>query len=156
MLSLIHTIEVLLAGIWLGGVVFTTVVVTPALKAMKWDEAERIQVRSVIGRHYAPVATLNLALLLISSVLLGLTVEPGGMFYSEIALVLVLFALATAHGVYFGPRLSGLAAAQQQVSNPDVVATVVERRHALQRLSLAFNVTNLAVSFALLALIANA
>lgn len=156
MLDLIQTIQLLLAGIWLGGVVFTTMVVSPALKAMKWEEVERIQVRSVIGRHYAPVATLNLALLLISSVLLGLTGKTDGMFYSEIALVLVLVALATAHGVYFGPRLSGLAAAQQQVSGPDGVTLVVERRHALQRLSLALNVTNLAASLALLVLIANA
>lgn len=37
----IHTLHVLLAGVWLGGVVFTTLVVSPAFKGMKWSEAER-------------------------------------------------------------------------------------------------------------------
>jgi hypothetical protein len=35
----------------LGGVVFTTAVVSPALKAMKWAESERVLVKSRIGKH---------------------------------------------------------------------------------------------------------
>ncbi|MEJ7871030.1 MAG: hypothetical protein WKF67_02135, partial [Rubrobacteraceae bacterium] len=61
----IHTLHVMLAGVWLGGVVFTTVVVSPAFKAMKWSEAERVGARSVVGKHYARVAGVNLALLLL-------------------------------------------------------------------------------------------
>jgi len=38
----VHTIHVLLAGAWLGGVLFTTFVVSPALKPMKWGEAQRV------------------------------------------------------------------------------------------------------------------
>ena len=41
MSTAIHTLHVVLAGVWLGGVLFTTLVVSPALKAMKWSEAER-------------------------------------------------------------------------------------------------------------------
>jgi putative copper export protein len=37
MSTLVHTLHVILAGTWLGGVVFTTAVVSPALKAMKWE-----------------------------------------------------------------------------------------------------------------------
>jgi len=48
-------IHAVLAGVWLGGVVFTTAVVSPALKAMKWSEPERILVRSKIGERYAAV-----------------------------------------------------------------------------------------------------
>jgi uncharacterized membrane protein len=51
--AIAHTLHVILAGAWLGGVVFTTTVVSPALKSMGWDEAERARVRSVIGRQYA-------------------------------------------------------------------------------------------------------
>src|SRR5215216_4269522 len=58
-----HTVHVVLAGAWFGGVVFTILVVSPALGAMKWDEAERVGVRAVIGRRYALVGGLNLALL---------------------------------------------------------------------------------------------
>ncbi len=51
----VHVVHVMLAGVWLGGVVFTTTVVSPALKAMKWSEAERVGVRSAIGRQYARI-----------------------------------------------------------------------------------------------------
>ena len=34
--------HVVLAGIWLRGVIFTTAVVSPALKVTKWSEAERV------------------------------------------------------------------------------------------------------------------
>src|SRR5215211_3131590 len=49
----------------LGGILFTTLVVSPALKAMKWSEAERVGVRSVIGNQYARIGTANLVLLLV-------------------------------------------------------------------------------------------
>lgn len=61
--AFVHTVHVLLAGVWLGGLVFTTAVVSPALKAMKWSEAERVRVRAVIGGRYARVAVVNLLLL---------------------------------------------------------------------------------------------
>ena len=44
-----HTLHVILAGAWLGGIIFTTTVVSPALKSVGWDEAEQARVRSVIG-----------------------------------------------------------------------------------------------------------
>ena len=65
MSTAIHTLHVVLAGVWLGGVLFTTLVVSPALKAMKWSEAERVGVRSVIGNQYARIGTANLVLLLV-------------------------------------------------------------------------------------------
>jgi hypothetical protein len=41
LIPIAHTVHVLLAGAWLRGVLFTTLVVSPALRAMKWGEAER-------------------------------------------------------------------------------------------------------------------
>jgi uncharacterized membrane protein len=69
--AIVHTLHVILAGAWLGGVVFTTTVVSPALTSMGWDEAERARVRSVIGRQYAKVGTANLVLLMILALLEG-------------------------------------------------------------------------------------
>ncbi len=67
----VHALHVILVGAWLGGVLFTTMVVSPALKEMKWPEAETVRVRSMIGRHYARVGGANLALLLVFAVLDG-------------------------------------------------------------------------------------
>ena len=53
MSEIFHVLHVVLAGVWLGGVVFTTAVVSPALKAMNWSETERVGVRSAVGRQYA-------------------------------------------------------------------------------------------------------
>jgi uncharacterized membrane protein len=55
--AIVHTLHVILAGAWLGGIIFTNTVVSPALKSMGWDEAEQARVRSVIGRQYAKVGT---------------------------------------------------------------------------------------------------
>src|SRR5215208_4983559 len=83
--AIAHTLHVILAGAWLGGVVFTTTVVSPALKSMGWDEAEQARVRSVIGRQYAKVGTTNLVLLLVFALLEGTLSGYGPALYSEYA-----------------------------------------------------------------------
>jgi hypothetical protein len=103
-----------LAGAWLGGAVFTTTVVSPALKSMGWDEAEQSRVRSVIGRQYAKVGTANLVLLLIFALLEGTLSGFGFALYSEYALLAVLFVLVASHGAYFGRRLIELAEARKK------------------------------------------
>ena len=75
-------------------------VVSPALKAMK-DEAERISVRSTIGKQYArgerqPRAARDLRRS--GRGFRGFGVE----FYAEAVLLLLLFGLVAAHGAYFG------------------------------------------------------
>jgi uncharacterized membrane protein len=91
-----------LAGAWLGGIVFTTTVVSPALKSMGWDEAERARVRSVIGRQYAKVGTANLVLLMVLALLEGALSGFGPALYVEYALLAMLFGLVASHGAYFG------------------------------------------------------
>ena len=151
----IHTLHVLLAGIWLGGVVFTTVVVSPALKAMKWGEAERVGVRSVIGKQYAKVGTTNLVLLLVFAVLDGGLVGFGPVFYVEYVLLVVLFGLVASHGAYFGRRLARLAEAERGAGSVGEAKTFAARRHSLQRLSFAASMLNIAVSAAVMALVVN-
>ncbi len=63
MSTLAHTLHAVLARTWLGGVAFTTFVVSPAFQAMGWDGAERVLVRFRIGKQYAKVGGANLALL---------------------------------------------------------------------------------------------
>jgi len=105
--EIFHVLHVVLAGVWLGGVVFTTAVVSPALKAMYWSETERVGVRSAIGRQYARVGSANLVLLLLFAVLAGFVKGFGALFYAEYVLLLLLFGLGAAHGAYFGRRLAG-------------------------------------------------
>jgi uncharacterized membrane protein len=134
--------------LWLGGVVFTMAVVSPALKAMKWSEAERVSVRSVIGRRYAKVGSANLLLLLAFALLDGLTAGFGAAFYAEYALLAALFSLVVVHGVHFGRKLANLAEAERTAQSPDEATSLAGRRHALQRVSSKASWLDLAISVA--------
>ena len=130
-------------------------VVSPALKMMDWGEAERVRVRSVIGRHYARMAGVNLLLLLVFALLDGSTAGFGTLFYAEYALLLVLFGLVAAHGAYFGRKLADLAGAELKVESPKVAASFAERRRALQWVSNKVSVLDVAVSVAIMVLAIN-
>ena len=65
--TFIHVVHVLFAGIWLGGLVFTTIVISPAFKRLTWSPAERVAVRSEVGRQYSKVARVNLLVLLLAA-----------------------------------------------------------------------------------------
>ena len=155
MSTIVHTLHVILAGMWLGGIVFTTTVVSPALKAMKWSEAERVGARSVIGKQYARVGAINLVLLLIFAVLDGLLAGFGAALYVEYMLLVVVFGLVAAHGVYFGRRLVGLAEAERHAGSAEEARAFAEERRALQRLSTKVSWADLLASFAVAALAVN-
>jgi Domain of unknown function (DUF4149) len=152
----LHTVHVLLAGVWLGGVVFTTFVVSPALKAMKWDEAQRVDVRAAIGRRYARVGSLNLALLAVFAVVDGVSGGFGPSLYAECALLPLLFGLVAAHGAIFGRHLAALAESERAAAGAEEAASYARRRRGLQKLSLKVSWANLAVSAAVAALATNA
>jgi len=154
--ALVHTLHVLLAGVWLGSVVFTTFVVSPALKAMKWSEPERVATRSVIGRQFARVGAANLVLVLLFAVLDGFSGGFGPLFYVEYALLVLVFGLVAVHGAYFGRRLVDLAEAEKHAGSDGEVRALAERRHALQRLSLRVSQLSLLISTAVVALAVNA
>ena len=130
--TVVHTLHAILAGAWLGGVVFTTTVVSPALKSMGWDEAERSRVRSAIGRRYAKVGTENLVLLSVLAFLEGLLSGFGPTLYSEYALLAVLFGLVASHGAYFGRRLVELAEARKEADSQaaQIAEALVRDLHA--------------------------
>ena len=155
MSAAIHTLHVVLAGVWLGSVVFTMAVVTPALKAMKWSEAERVGVRSVIGRRYAKVGGANLLLLLAFALLDGLTAGFGTAFYAEYALLGALFSMVVVHGAHFGRKLANLADGERRAKSPDEASSLASRRHALQRISSKVSWLDLAISVAVAVLAIN-
>ena len=151
-----HTLHVVSAGVWLGGVIFTTAVISPALKAMKWSEVERVRARSVIGRHYARVGSANLALLALFAALDGIAAGFGAAFYAEYALLVVLVGLVAAHGAYFGRRLVGLSEAEKRAEGEEEARAFAERRRNLQRLSLLVSWADILVSVLVAALAVNA
>ena len=141
-----YTLHVILAGAWLGGVVFTTTVVSPALKSMGWNEAERARVRSVIGRQYAKVGTANLVLLMILALLEGALSRFNPALYSEYALLVVLFGLVASHGTYFGRRLVELAETRKEAGTSEKAQMLALRRRRLQRLSFGVSMLNILIS----------
>lgn len=150
--AIVHTLHVILAGTWLGGVVFTTTVVSPALKSMGWDEAERARIRSVIGRQYAKVGTANLILLLVFALLEGALSAFGPTLYSEYVLLAVLFGLVASHGAYFGRRLVELATAREEAEGSEKARILALRQRRLQRLSFGTSMLNVLVSAAVVIL----
>jgi hypothetical protein len=135
---------------------FTTFVVSPALKAMKWDEAQRVKVRAVIGRRYALVGGVNFALLAVFALTDGIFGGFGASLYAECALLPLLFGLVAAHGAFFGRRVAALAEAECGSTDAEEAASFAWRRRRLQRLSLKVSWVNLAVSATVAALAANA
>jgi uncharacterized membrane protein len=154
--AIVHTLHVISAGAWLGGVVFTTTVVSPALKSMGWNEAEQARVRSVIGHQYAKVGTANLVLLLVFALLEGALSGFGPILYSEYALLVVLFGLVASHGAYFGRRLVELAEARKEASDSEKAQMLALRRRRLQRLSFGVSMLNILISAVVMILAAYA
>jgi uncharacterized membrane protein len=150
--AIVHAAHVVLAGVWLGGVIFTMAVVSPALKAMKWSEPERVLVRSEIGKQYAKVGSANLALLALFALFDGLVAGFGLALYAEYVLLAVLVGLVAAHGVYFGRGLKMLAEAERSAGSEEEVHALAERRRELQRVSLRVSWADLLVSLAVAAL----
>jgi uncharacterized membrane protein len=152
LIEIFHVAHVVLAGVWLGGLVFTTAVVSPAFGAMKWSEAERVAVRSAVGKRYARVGSVNLVLLALFAVLDGAFGGLGVTFYAEYVLILFVFGLAAAHGAYFGRRLAELAKAEREAGSKQEGGTFAERRRSLQRVSLRVSYLNLLASTAVMVL----
>ena len=151
----IHTLHVVLAGVWLGTVVFTTAVVSPAFRAMKWSEAERVGARSVVGRHYARVAGVNLGLLLVFATLDGVLRGFGPVFFAEYVLLAVLFGMAGAHGAHFGRKLASLAEAERAAGSDEEAGSFALQRRALGRISLRVSRLNGLVGVAVAVLAVN-
>ncbi len=109
--SIIHIIHLLAAGIWLGGLVFTASVVTPAFKRMNWTPVDRIAVRSEVGRQYSVIARVNLLILLFAAIF-----DASARNWAEIALIILVIALSELHALVFAPRLGVAARSGDQIA----------------------------------------
>jgi putative copper export protein len=105
----IHAIHILAASIWLGGLTFTLLVVSPAFKRMNWTPPERIAVRSEVGRQYSKIARPNLTILLFALIADWSLHGWSAAGWSELALTVLIIGLAEAHAGIFVPRLARAA-----------------------------------------------
>lgn len=148
MSAVVDVAHAVLAGVWLGGVIFTTAVVSPAFMQMKWSEPERVLVRSQIGKQYAKVGGANLALLALFALLDGLVAGFGAALYAEYLLLAVLIGLVATHGAYFGGRLKKLAEAEISAGSDEKARALAGRRRELQKISLRISWVDMLVSLA--------
>lgn len=125
-MSLLNVLEGLAAGVWLGAYLFTTLVVSPALKSLPLTNAERIRTRSAIGRRYGKLAGPLLLVWLVVLLLQG----TSAWTLTRLALLAVLAVAVGAHGYLIGSRMQALAE-REAVGE----GTVAYDRTALQRLS---------------------
>jgi len=139
-MTFIQVLHILAAGIWLGGLVFTSTVVTPAFKRMEWTPAERMAVRSVVGRQYSKVARANLGALLALAIIV-FALRGGAVALAETILVALSFLLAELHASYYAPRLA--QAAREQAH---------ELRQRLLRISISVSMFNLLLSVGIVVL----
>lgn len=143
MLVFLHVLSVLASGIWLGGLVFTTVVVSPAFRQMTWSPAERIAVRSAVGRQYSKVARLNLLILVLAAAGHHFMIGWSGRAWLEVALILLVTALSELHALFFAPRLAQVARSGDSAA-----------RATALRASISVSMLNLLLSLVLAAIIA--
>lgn len=85
-MSFLNVLEELIAGVWLGAYLFTTLVVSPALKSLPTSDGERIRTRSTIGRRYGKLAGPLLLIWLLVLLLQGF--EPWTL--TRLVLLIVL------------------------------------------------------------------
>jgi uncharacterized membrane protein len=133
--NLLHALHLLVAGIWVGGLVFTIAVVSPAFKRMNWTQSERSTVRSEVGRQYARITHINLPLFFCLAV--ADWVARGFNLAACIESICIVLALVLSelHARYFVPRL--VRAAREQAH---------ELRARLLRLSICASMLNLLLS----------
>jgi len=135
----LSVLEGLIAGVWLGGYLFTTFVVSPALKSLPLGDAERVRTRSTIGRRYGKLAGPLLLAWFAVLLLQGLE----GWTLARLGLLGVLAVAVGAHGYLVGSRMQALAEREA------VDSTVAGDRAALQHLSARITPVSLVASLLL-------
>ncbi|WP_261663592.1 DUF4149 domain-containing protein [Deinococcus sp. Marseille-Q6407] len=96
-MHLLTALNVLLAGVWAGMYLFTTLVVSPAFVQLFPDAAERAAYRRVVGRIYARVNGFVTALLVLAVLALGVRHGWTWALRAELLLLAVIGALTGWH-----------------------------------------------------------
>lgn len=142
-MNFLMVLEGLIAGLWLGSYLFTHLVVSPALKSLPLSDAERISIRSVVGRRYGRLAGPLLLVWLLVLLLQGFET----LTLVRLGLLILLTVAVGVHGYYVGSRMQALADREMLEQG-----SVTKERAALQRLSARITPISLVVS-ALLAIL---
>ena len=99
------TLHVLGAVVWIGGMLFLGVVVTPILRG--FPAAERATLLSAVGRRFLKIAWTTLAVLLLTGPILwslrAFQITPA--LGVKLILVVVILYLSILHDFFLGPRL---------------------------------------------------
>lgn len=96
-MTLLASLNILLAGIWAGMYLFTTFVVSPAFARLPWTPDERRAARSLVGRQYARVNAVLSLLLLASIAARGLVGGWHLALTAQALLWLLILALVAYH-----------------------------------------------------------
>lgn len=137
---MLTSLEILLAGIWVGSYLFTTLIVSPGLASLPLEPARRVTIRSAIGRLYGRYAVLLLIVWLVLLLLQGL----NGWVLARFVLLLALTGMIGLHGYVFGSRLQRLAAREAAGE-----AAAAFERTKLQRMSARVTPVSLVLSLLL-------
>jgi uncharacterized membrane protein len=150
-------LHLLAAIFWVGGQLFLVLVVLPVLR-QQVAEAGRVRIVAQIGRRFAMLSAVALAVLIVTGPLNAIDhglswsilrdTEWGHVLIAKVVLVLIMLVLTAVHGAYFGRRLEQLNAAAAQ--DPENIA----RRRALQRQSVRLSAANLLLNLAIVGLAA--
>ncbi len=110
----VHWLHLMAAIIWVGGTLFTSLVVQPCLRATL-SEDRRFAVYSEIGRRLSVVQWATWSVLLVTGVwkLWSVSATPevfygpfGRILAVKLSLVAVMVALSLAHSLSWGPALT--------------------------------------------------
>lgn len=146
-------LHVLAAVVWIGGMVFLSLILVPVLKREPFVPQRGALMRAA-GRRFRFVVWAAVALLMITGPLLMIgrgwsPADPGGwppILVAKLTLIVVLLALTVAHDFFVGPRV-GRALQAPAASRTDRDRFLVAGSAWLPRLSLllAFAVVGTAV-----------
>ncbi len=160
--SWIRWVHLVSAIVWIGGQLFILIVLLPILRNAL-PRNERALLFAQVGRRYAVVSWIALLLLVATGILNG---ERRGIewarlpqsSYGRILLVKLIFvavviAITLVHALYFGRRITTIAARVQEMGSDDQM--VAEERRRLQIASGVLSGVNLFLNLVIVLLAAS-
>lgn len=112
-------IHLLSAVFLVGGSFFMWLVVIPVSNKLSKDEAERMRLVERIARRFGAITGVTLVVLVVTGIYNASWYLPsasalfetytGKLLLAKVLLVVVLIAMVSAHGVYFGRKMARLA-----------------------------------------------